>query len=235
MKIVVLSITQYKEKDAIISAISEDGDITFLARGVFDPKNKNAAINNLLSIADIELSDGNYKYPVLKTANVSLNPMRLNNDLEYLSSLMLVAEATKSLLQEEEKGRIFETLVSAGIALKKAKEPWFILLVYFANLFKIGGYEFEVNRCVFCGSKQNIVTFSFADGGFVCQNCMNLETERNLSKEQMLLLRAAFNCQDIANNEYQYQKEDAKVVLNKFFEFIYDSYGIKFKSAALIK
>lgn len=40
MKIIVLTINQYKEKDAIIEAISENGDITFLARGIFDPKSK---------------------------------------------------------------------------------------------------------------------------------------------------------------------------------------------------
>ena len=67
MKIIVISITQYKEKDGIINAISEEGAITFLARGIFDPKNKNAGINNNLVIADIELSEGNFKYPTLKT------------------------------------------------------------------------------------------------------------------------------------------------------------------------
>ena len=46
MKIIVISITQYKEKDGIINAISEEGAITFLARGIFDPKKKNAGINN---------------------------------------------------------------------------------------------------------------------------------------------------------------------------------------------
>ncbi len=235
MKIVVLSITQYKEKDAIIDAISENGDITFLARGVFDPKNKNSSINNLLSIAEIELSDGNYKYPVLKTASNLFNPLKINNDLDYLSSLMLIAEATKTLLQDEEKIMIFQTLVDTVTALKSAENPWFILLVYLANLFKVGGYEFEVNHCVFCGSKQSIVTFSFADGGFVCQNCMEVDTERDLTKEQMLLIRAAFNCQDVKKTNYLYQKTDAIVVLHKFFEFIYDSYGVKLKSSALIK
>ena len=60
MKVIVLTINPYKEKDAIISAISEKEYITFLARGIRDPKSKNAAINNALCIADIELMDGNF-------------------------------------------------------------------------------------------------------------------------------------------------------------------------------
>ena len=35
MKIVIISITQYKEKDAIIDAISEEGEVTFLLKIIF--------------------------------------------------------------------------------------------------------------------------------------------------------------------------------------------------------
>lgn len=235
MRVVVLSITPYKEKDAIIDAISENGDLTFLARGVLDPKSKNSALNNILATADIELSEGNYKYPVLKTAGDVTNPMKVNNDFEYLSSLLFIAEATKVLLQDEEKELIFNSLIKAIHALKKAKQPWEILLAYTAELLRVGGYEFEVNHCVFCGSKTDIVTFSFADGGFVCRNCMNNDTERDLNKTQMLLIRSAFNNKDIDNIEFNCQKEDALVVFSKFLEFINDSYGVTLKSAKLIK
>ena len=68
MKIIVLSINPYKEKDAIVTAISEKETITFLARGIKDPKSKNAALNNILTVADIELMDGDFKYPILKSS-----------------------------------------------------------------------------------------------------------------------------------------------------------------------
>ena len=234
MKIVIISITQYKEKDAIIDAIGEEGEITFLAKGVLNPKSQNAAINNLLAIADIELQEGNYKYPVLKSAKIINNPLKLNNDFDHLGSLMLIGEATKALLQEEEKARIFDSLVYTIETLKQEKEPWFVLLIYLAKIFKESGYEFEVNRCVFCGSKTGIRTFSFRDGGFVCENCMDETTEMGLTKNQMLLIRAAFNAPR-ADYQYEgYNKEDALVVLNKFFEFINDAYGITLKSQKLI-
>ena len=234
MKIIVLSITQYKEKDAIIDAISETGDITFLAKGILDPKNKNAQINNILAIADIELNEGNYKYPVLKSATIEFVPMKVTNDYYYLSSLLLIAEATKALLQDEEKEAIFTSLVDVIHALKAAKEPWALLLIYFSELLKITGYEFEVNRCVFCGTKQGIITFSFKDGGFVCKECLEEDMEQDLSTKQMLLIRSAFNTTKIGPETFECTKEDGLKVLNKFFEFIHDSYGVTFKSATLI-
>ena len=234
MKIVIISITPYKEKDAIIDAISEEGELTFLAKGVLSPKSNNAAINNLLAVADVELQEGNYRFPILKNSSIILNPLKTNNDFDYLTSLMLIGEATKVLLQDEEKARIFDSLVQAITSLKKQNDPWFIVLIYIARILKESGYEFEVNRCVFCGSKTNIRTFSFRDGGFVCTDCLDETTEIGLSKNQMFLIRAAFNAVDFNATFEGYNKEDALVVLSKFFEFINDAFGLTLKSQKLI-
>ena len=235
MKIIVLTITQYKEKDAIIEGIGEEGSITFLVKSLFSPKSKNSGLNNPLVIADIELQEGNFKYPVLKSSSILLNPMKVTNDYYYLSSLLLIDEATRILLQDEEKGAIFDSLAETITLLKNAKNIWPVLLTYFALIFKISGYEFEVNKCVRCGTKSDIVTFSFKEGGFICRNCAEIDTERDLSKEQMLTLRSAFlAAQNISSISFDITKEDALVILNKFNEFIIDSYGTRLKGFALI-
>ena len=234
MRVVVISITPYKEKDGIVNAISKDETITFLVRGLLGPNSKNAALNTNLVIADIELQEGNYKYPVLKSSTVITSPIKLTNDYYYLSSLMLVNEVTKNLLQDEEKTLIFNDLVGTIEALKNKNNPWMPTLIYLAKIFKISGYEFEVNKCVFCGNKKDIRTFSFSDGGFVCSSCLDEATERDFSKEQMLLLRAVFNAQN-GNVELPHcSKENALFILNKFITFINDSYGFSLKTAALL-
>ena len=235
MKVIILSVAPYKEKDAIVESISEEGLITFLAKGILDPKHANAAINNPLSTADIELNEGNYKYPVLKSATNVVNSMKAVSDFDYLSSLLLIAETTKVLLQDEEKERIYNSLLATLTALKATKTPLKITIAYLATLFKISGYEFEVNRCVFCGTKQGIKAFSFADGGFVCQNCLMDEISCSLDNTQMLLLRAAILCKDITKFDFECNRDDTVTLLEKFFEFIYDFYGIKLKNASLIK
>ena len=74
MKIIILTINPYKEKDAVVTAISEEETITFLAKGIKDPKNQNFSLNNALSIADIELMDGDFKYPILKSSKQLFTP-----------------------------------------------------------------------------------------------------------------------------------------------------------------
>ena len=234
MKIIVLSINNYKEKDAIITAISQSETITFLARGIKDPKSKNAAINNPLMIADIELMDGDFKYPVLKSFKELFVPMKLKMDSTYLGTLLLMNEMMLHFFPDEEKARMFIALEEGVVALKKSDNWLMTLLIYMAQAIKVGGFELEVNRCVICGKKNRIVVFSFLEGGFICEECANEETERDLSKEQMILLRAIFNSRDYSLIESSFNKEDALILLHKFIDFMQEGFGYRLKNTRLI-
>ena len=234
MKIIILSVSPYKEKDAVISAISEDQFITFLARGISNPKSKNIAINNALIIADIELMDGNFKYPVLKGSKQLFTPLRLDMDSKYLGSLLFVNEIVNYLFPDEEKPKMFKAVEDSVNALKKSKD-WLITLLWFmAQAIRLGGFELEVNRCVNCGSKRNIVAFSFAEGGFICQNCLNEEISRDLNKNQMILLRKIFNTRDLHLLDSTYNYDEAYILFRKFIDFIEEAFGYHFKNLRLL-
>ena len=234
MKIIVLTINPYKEKDAIVSAICPDGYLTFLARGLKDPKSKNVALNNALSIADIELMDGDFKHPILKSSKSLFTPLRLEMDSKYLGSLLLMNEIVIHLFPDEEKHTMFRYLEEGITALKETNNWLMTLLIYMAGAMRMGGFEFEVNRCVICGQKKKILAFSFVEGGFICQDCINDEFERDLSKEQMILLRAIFNSRDYHLLSSTYSEEDALVLFRKFIDFMQEAFGYRFKNLRLI-
>ena len=234
MQVIILSISTYKEKDAVISAISEKEYITFLARGINGPKSKNTPINNALTIADIELMDGNFKYPILKSSKQLFTPMRLEMDSKYLGSLLLMNEITNYLFPDEEKPKLFKAL-GEGITILKKKNDWLMtLLLYLANAIKEGGFELEVNKCVRCGGKNRIVAFSFDEGGFICEQCVDEEVSRDLTKEQMILLRKIFNARDYALLDTAYSKEDAELLLRRLISFTEEAFGYHFKNLRLI-
>ena len=234
MKIIVLSINQYKEKDAIITAISQSETITFLARGIKDPKSKNAALSNPLTVADIELMDGDYKYPVLKASKELFIPMKLEMDSTYLGTLLLMNEMMVHLFSDEDKAQMFPYLEEGVIGLKKTNDWIMTLLVFLAQAIRVGGFELEVNRCVICGQKNRIVAFSFIEGGFICENCFTEEIERDLTKEQMILLRSVFNSRDYHLLDSAYNKEDALVLLRKTLDFMQEAFGYRLKNLRLI-
>lgn len=234
MKVIVLTINPYKEKDAVISAISENEFITFLARGIRDPKSKNAAINNPLCIADIELMDGNFKHPILKSSKQLFTPMRLEMDAKYLGSLILMNEIVTYLFPDEEKPKMFKVLEEAVTALKKSDDWLLALLIFMSHALRVGGFELEVNKCVVCESKKNIVAFSFIEGGFMCADCITPEVSRDLNKNQMLLLRKIFNSRDFSILGSEYDHDEAIVLFQKVIEFMEEAFGYHFKNLCLI-
>ena len=234
MKIIVLSISSYKEKDAVISAISEDQFITFLVRGINNPKSKNIAINNPLTIADIELMDGNFKYPVLKSSKQLFTPMRIDMDSKYLGSLLFINEVVNYLFPDEDKPKMFKTVEDSVTALKKSKDWLMVLLLFMAQVIRLGGFELEVNQCVNCGSKKNIVAFSFDEGGFICQNCFDESLGRDLNKDQMILLRKVCNARDMHLLDSGYNHEEALFLFEKFIHFMEEAFGYHFKNLRLL-
>ena len=234
MKIIVLSITPYKEKDGIVKAISENESLTFLTRGIKDPKSKNAALNNVLTVADIELMDGNFAHPILKSSKPLFSPLKVDMDAKYLASLMTIDEMMLNLFPEDEQQTMFPYLEKAVDNLKATNDWLMTLLQFMAHTVRMGGFQLEVNQCVMCGATKNIVTFSFSDGGFVCESCYQPEMERDLSKEQMILLRKIVNCPDYRLKSSDCKTEDLMVLFDKFTHYIEEAFGYRFKNMRLL-
>lgn len=237
MEIIILKINQYKEKDGIINAISKEGEHTFLVRSLFDPKCKNAGLNNQLTIADIELAINNGKYPydVISSSVVLYTPVLAEPNLLHMASILLINEVTNFLLSDEEKTIIYEELKSTIYEIKNNPNPLKVVIPYLAKILKISGYDFEVSECIMCGSKKNIVTFSFTDGGFICKDCCTPEIPRELNNKQMLAIREAFLTNKASLSINDISDEELYFIIDKFFEFILDSYGYKIKAFDLLK
>lgn len=234
MKIIILSVTKYKDKDAIINAISETGYVSLTAKGILDPKCKNHELNNILNIVDVDFIDGDYKYPIIKRSKALLSAVDLNSDYYLMSTLMLLSESTLHLLQEDEYYKVFKSLENAILALKNGENYLKVALIYLARIITISGYQLEFNHCIYCKSKENIVSFSFVEGGFICKNCATEETTNDLSPKQLKLLRASFLVKDYNIPDTIFNPEDGLYLLNKYSEFIEDGLGYKLNSIKLI-
>jgi len=232
MKVIILSKSNYKEKDCIYNALTQEGVISFMAKGAQDPKSKFVWLNNPLTVADVDfLADGRYKHKVIDSAVLVSSPMLKATDYDYLVAISVLTELTKNVLADEEKSLLFEEVDSALNALRSGKEHLMVILVYLAKLIKLGGAELEVDHCVFCGSKQNIVAFSFEDGGFICKNCINEETVFDLKGPQLLLIRYIFKAKDYSLPEIdKYTSDDKKIILLKLKEFVDEYMGVKLNS-----
>ena len=232
MKVIILSKSSYKEKDCIYSAISPEGFVSFLAKGAQDPKSKYVWLNNPMTVAEIEfLADGRYKHKVVNNAILISSPMKSGSDFNYLLAVNVLTELARNVLSDEEKHLLFNDLEAALNALRIGKDHYMVILVFIAKLIKFSGAELEANKCVSCGATNNIVAFSFDEGGFLCRECINEDTVRDLSKDQMRLIRYIFRARDFTLPECdKYSVDDKKLILKKLREFIDEIVGVKLNS-----
>ena len=232
MKAIILSHSNYKEKDCIYNALTEEGYVSFQAKGAQDPKSKHVWLNNPLTVADVDFSeDGRYKHKLLKSAMPLMSALIGGSGLEYNYSIYVLAELSQCVLPDEEKHLAFNDLFEAIKALKSGKDVYMVVLVYMAKLSKLSGVEAEVDKCVICGKKEHIAAFSFEDGGFVCSKCLKEGIKRDLTVKQMKIIRYIFKSPDYsmkATNDFA--DADKKVILLKLKEFADSSIGVSLKA-----
>ena len=234
MKIIVLSLNPIKEKDVLINAISEDSYLTFKAHGVLSPTSKNASINNVLAMGDVVITQNKTGTHSLKECSLNFIPDFTSSNLTYLTVIQLLYESTNKMLEDEEKYLAFPYLEKALLALQKGEKPLFIAVAYLAKLIKLSGSSFEINRCVVCGSKQNITGFSFIEGGYICKNCIDDNMDSSLTRYQLMIIRLLCGTVDFDFSKLEYQEEDVLFLLRKFVIYISDAIGINIESIKLL-
>lgn len=223
MEIIVISIAQYKEKDAIVNAITDGKAFSFFAKGILNPKSKNGFLNCILCKANITLIEGKLKYPILETAELICSPFLLNNTLGYLNSLLLIDEAMIHLFEESERFLAYDAINKSLIALRRNVNPFLASLYFLLKILPLIGFELEVKQCVNCGSKKSITDFSFIDGGFLCSKCSE-SAQRRYTNNQLLLIRG-----NVLNDDVSFVPEasddEIKALLFELNEFITEGLG----------
>lgn len=236
MKVIILSKSNYKEKDCIYSAIGPEGFISFMAKGAQDPKSKYIWLNNPMTVADVEfLQDGRYKHKIINNATLISSPMLSTNNYDYLVAIHAVAELTGKVLPDEEKHLIYNEVEPVLNALRSGKDYCMVILVYFAKLIKLSGAGLEVGKCARCGSKHEIVKFDLDEGGFLCKNCINEDTVLDLSKDQLYLVRYIFMAKDYSLPESEkFSLKDKKTILYILSDFLDGIDGVKLSSLEVL-
>lgn len=237
MKIIVLSKTDYKEKDIICDAISETESLSFRLPRANDAKSPYLWMNNPLTIAEVEFGDKRFKYPPVKEAKLISSPLTREDSLDYLLCLAVIAETAKNIVTDEERYLFFKDIEDALAAMKATKKYLLITLIFLARAIKVAGADLEVDKCVFCGNVRDIVAFSFPDGGFVCRNCYEENMPKDLSPSQMKLIRYLFRAPNYSCQKSEgFSEEDYYAVLKRLRQYIADDLGVYLKSVnALLK
>ena len=220
---IVIKQVQYKEKDAMISVLTKDGTVSFLARGILNPTSKNASSCLLFAYSNFTLNSKQDKL-TLSQGKLIKSYYHLYESLEKMASIQLVCELIIKCL-DEDNGSIYPYLKNMLELLTINFDSKTLTLISIAHIVKESGYGLEYDECVKCGSKKEIVSYSFSDGGFLCYKCLGNNVV--LSPEHLKSYRYVFKVDENHMDHYVINKQICLDLIIKLCSYLSDCFSIK--------
>lgn len=228
----VIRLSAYKDSDAMVNVLTENGLVSFLARGVLKTTSKNAPACQLLSYSRFSLNEGKTAGIALKEA-LSLQVVDGRDSLARLASFSFLAELTSKVVQEDEGKAVFPWLKASLNAIAGNADALTCSLIFFAHVLEIAGYGLDVDECVYCGSKKDIAGISYSDGGFVCRNDLQ-EGVNALDARNLKILRYIFRCHLEDVPRVAFTKKECQDLFAPLGIYLNDLTGVTLKSLPIL-
>jgi len=228
----ILRAVAYQENSAIIDLLTEEGIVSFKARGVFKSGSKLAAAIQLYTYGEYQLSYKNENgNKTLVAAKVKDYLRSLFSDLKVSAILALLAETIFKNPDEEDWFPIFSEI------FKTLKGPFnygtLVNIILKYNTIYAGSY-LNSDNCIGCGKKKNIVVLSFAYGGFLCADCAKKYNIPYQDNDFLRYLHYVLKANYDNSSDFAIPEIIAEKMTIDFFEHLNNSSGIKFKCQEIV-
>jgi len=210
----------YKDSDAIVNVITKNGKKTFKAKGILKVTSKNATSCNYFMLSEfITYSKAENSNETLKTSQIVKLFKKPYDDL-LVSSSYLYMVGLLDKLSDQVNG--YELTLKCFNYLEEGIYPINVLNYFLKNLTSALGYDTNLNGCINCNAKDNLVSFDFEDGGFICNKCFN---ESRYEKLPSLFLKSIYEF--MKNDEFKELNDNQAIRLFKMYnKFLNDVVGI---------
>ena len=167
---IVLFSTEYKESSKIVNLYTPLGKMSVIAKGALNPKKGFLGFITTGNIVSFVTTDTNIKslteYSLLKTS------FDINSSLELINVFSNIMEIIKLIPDDIDHKRAYEFIKMILLNLNNNKNPKKLLSIFLIKMLYIFGVAPNLKSCVLCGNN-NVVSFSIAHGGALCNNCSN--------------------------------------------------------------
>lgn len=223
----VLKVSDYKDNDAVVTFLSKDGILVFSAKGIKKPTSKNRSSISLLSKSRVSILEVGDKK--LLTESSTLTSPKINDDYLLSVCLMFISELNNKIIDgiDEEAFEWLDALMknlNAGIS-----NPLTQVSIYFAQILRILGYGLEVDKCVICGKKKDIIGISISDGGFICREDLEYENQKK-DPYFLKMIRFSFKCKPQDMQRVKFENKDALSLIRYLANFYEENTGDKIRS-----
>ncbi len=229
----VVRLSDYKENDYIVSFLTAEGLISFSARGAKKATSKNRTSVSLLAKSKITVLEmGESK--LLKEA-VLLDYPNSTEDFLLNSCYSLINELNSKLVEGTDDKELYFWLDAILPLLKgDRKYSLTVSLIYLAQFLKTEGYGLNVDSCSVCEKKTDIIGISLTDGGFLCREHVNYESQVRTPRF-LNIIRYCFKCHPSDVSRVAFENRECLQAMSFLSDLYEHSTGGKLRSLDYLK
>lgn len=231
---IVITETPYGDNSKIINLLTKE-------KGIIGIMCNNAkSIKNPLRTKTIKFTYGyfhiNYnenKLSKLIDVDIIDNFSNIKNDIELISYASYLNELTYQVTKQNDEQEIFNLYISTLLKLNEKHNPQILTNILELKYLDYLGVGLNLEHCINCGDKKNILTIDPDEGGYICSECYT--NQKILTPKAIKLIRMYYliNIDSISSI-----KIDKSVVneINYFIDKYYERYtGLYLKTKDFLK
>ena len=221
VKGIVINETPYGETSKILSVLTDTyGVISVIAKGCKNMKNKLRGISNKMNYCEYVI---NYKEKGISTLieGVTLNSFKnVFGDMKKSIYSFYLLDMIKQVANENNDKNLFNILSGSLIKINDGLSPELISNIVELQLLSFLGVNLNLNSCVLCGNKNNLITIDMLKSGCICKDCYHDEplfNEKALRLMQILEKVDLLKVEKLEITDY-HVFEDIDNFLHEYYE-----------------
>lgn len=218
----ILSETPYSETSKIINVFTKEyGVIGVMCKGAKSLKSRLRASTLKYTYAKFNIYYKKDKLSLLSSADV-INPFKnIRNDIILISFITYLSELTHQVIKQSDCTNVYDDFITTILKIEDGLDPLVLTNILEIKYLQELGVLFNLDECVICGNKTNIVTISSDKGGYICKNCLTNEALVSKKVVQMIRMYYYVNIKSITDLKID---DDTKKTIDFFLNNYYERY-----------
>lgn len=231
---IIMTETPYGDNSKIINVLTkEKGIIGIMCNNAKSIKNSLRTKTLKFTYAYFHINYSETKLSKLIDVDIINNLNNIKSDIVLISYMSYITDLTYQVVKQNNHPEIFFLFINTVLKLNENKNPAILTNILELKYLDYLGIGLNLNSCIKCGNKTQIVTLDPDEGGYVCAKCYT--NEKILSQKSIKLIRMYYLI-DINSISDIKIKENIAQEINYFLEKYYDRYtGLYLKSKAFLK
>ena len=237
---IVLRTNPYGESNLILTLLTRElGKIGVVARGAKKTNSRLASSSQLFTYGSFLIQKGS-GLGTLSQGEIIHSFRDLREDLVATSYASLLVELTDKAVEEKKNNPfLFELLYQLLNYMNEGTDAEVLAYIYLTKMIPVLGLHPFFDECINCGCSANdclFVAFSVKEGGFLCQNCKQIDNYSFKVSEKVVKLLRLFYHFDVHRLGKIEVSEGTKKQLQTLLFAYYDEYsGIYLKSRKFLE